>query len=46
MLIARLTGFEGEINWDATRSDGQPRVNGKLNKVVMRIIFGENIYPK
>jgi GDP-L-fucose synthase len=24
-LIARLTGFEGEIRWDDTKPDGQPR---------------------
>jgi GDP-L-fucose synthase len=24
-LIAKLTGFEGEIRWDATKPDGQPR---------------------
>jgi GDP-L-fucose synthase len=24
-LIARLTGFKGEIQWDATKPDGQPR---------------------
>ena len=24
-LIARLVGFEGEIRWDATKPDGQPR---------------------
>jgi len=24
-LIARLTGFKGEIRWDATKPDGQPR---------------------
>lgn len=24
-LIARLTGFDGEIRWDASRPDGQPR---------------------
>jgi GDP-L-fucose synthase len=24
-LIARLTGFEGSIEWDASRPDGQPR---------------------
>jgi GDP-L-fucose synthase len=24
-LIARLTGFQGKIEWDATRPDGQPR---------------------
>ncbi len=24
-LIARLTGFKGRIEWDATRPDGQPR---------------------
>jgi GDP-L-fucose synthase len=24
-LIARITGFDGEIVWDATRPDGQPR---------------------
>ncbi len=25
MLIARLTGFQGEIRWDRTKPDGQPR---------------------
>ena len=24
-LIVRLTGFEGEVRWDATKPDGQPR---------------------
>lgn len=24
-LIAKLTGFEGEIHWDASKPDGQPR---------------------
>jgi GDP-L-fucose synthase len=24
-LIANATGFEGEIEWDATKPDGQPR---------------------
>ena len=24
-LIARLTGFEGKIIWDASKPDGQPR---------------------
>ena len=24
-LIARLCGFQGEIRWDSTRPDGQPR---------------------
>lgn len=24
-LIARLTGFQGQIHWDTTRPDGQPR---------------------
>lgn len=24
-LIARLTGFDGELQWDATKPDGQPR---------------------
>ena len=24
-LIARLTGFQGDIVWDATKPDGQPR---------------------
>jgi len=24
-LIARLSGFEGELRWDATKPDGQPR---------------------
>ena len=25
MLIAKLTGFSGEIRWDASKPDGQPR---------------------
>ena len=25
LLIARLTGFEGEIRWDSSKPDGQPR---------------------
>lgn len=24
-VIARLTGFEGEIRWDTTKPNGQPR---------------------
>jgi len=24
-LIVRLTGFEGDVRWDATKPDGQPR---------------------
>jgi GDP-L-fucose synthase len=24
-MIARLTGFDGEIKWDTTKPDGQPR---------------------
>ena len=24
-LIVKLTGFEGEIRWDTTKPDGQPR---------------------
>jgi GDP-L-fucose synthase len=24
-VIARLTGFAGEIRWDSTKPDGQPR---------------------
>jgi nucleoside-diphosphate-sugar epimerase len=24
-LIVKLTGFEGEIEWDASKPDGQPR---------------------
>ena len=24
-LIAKLTGFEGKINWDTSKPDGQPR---------------------
>ena len=24
-LVARLTGFQGELRWDATKPDGQPR---------------------
>ena len=37
-LIARLTGFKGEIVWDATKPDGQPR--RKLNVDRARTEFG------
>ena len=37
-LIAKLTGFKGEIVWDATKPDGQPR--RKLNVDRARKEFG------
>jgi GDP-L-fucose synthase len=37
-LIARLTGFKGELVWDATKPDGQPR--RKLNVDRARREFG------
>ena len=37
-LIARLTGFKGEIVWDSTKPDGQPR--RKLNVDRARKEFG------
>jgi len=37
-LIGRLTGFEGEIAWDATRPDGQPR--RRLDTSRARQLFG------
>jgi len=37
-LIARLTGFEGEIRWDTTKPNGQPR--RKLNVSRARERFG------
>ena len=37
-LIARLTGFQGEIVWDSTKPDGQPR--RKLNVERARAEFG------
>lgn len=37
-LIAKLTGFKGEIVWDATKPDGQPR--RKLNVERARKEFG------
>ena len=37
-LIAKLTGFKGEIVWDATKPDGQPR--RKLNVDRAREEFG------
>jgi GDP-L-fucose synthase len=36
--IARLTGFNGDIRWDATRPDGQPR--RALNTARAREYFG------
>ena len=37
-MIARLTGFKGEIVWDSTKPDGQPR--RKLNVDRARNEFG------
>jgi GDP-L-fucose synthase len=37
-VIARLTGFEGEIVWDATKPNGQPR--RKLETSRARMLFG------
>jgi GDP-L-fucose synthase len=37
-LIARLTGFEGAIHWDASRPDGQPR--RRLDTDRARAAFG------
>jgi GDP-L-fucose synthase len=37
-LIARLTGFRGEIRWDATKPDGQPR--RRLDVSRARELFG------
>ncbi len=37
-LIGRLTGFEGEITWDSTRPDGQPRRS--LDTSRARELFG------
>ena len=37
-LIARLTGFRGELRWDSTKPDGQPR--RKLNVDRARSEFG------
>jgi GDP-L-fucose synthase len=37
-LIARLTGFEGELAWDASKPDGQPR--RRLDTTRARELFG------
>jgi GDP-L-fucose synthase len=37
-LIARLTGFEGEIRWDTSKPDGQPRRCLDVSKA--RQVFG------
>jgi GDP-L-fucose synthase len=39
-LIARLTGFSGEVHWDASRPDGQPRRS--LDTTRARERFGFN----
>lgn len=37
-LVARLTGFEGELRWDASKPDGQPR--RRLDVTRARQAFG------
>ena len=37
-LIAKLTGFSGEIRWDTTKPDGQPR--RRLNTTRAKMEFG------
>lgn len=37
-LIAKLTGFEGELVWDATKPDGQPR--RRVDATQARELFG------
>ena len=39
-MIARLTGFEGEIKWDTTKPDGQPRRYLDVSRA--KIEFGFN----
>ena len=38
-LIAELTGFEGDIRWDATRPDGQPRRMLDTTRAEQRLEF-------
>lgn len=38
-LIARLTGFEGEIVWDTSKPDGQPRRNLDTSRAEARFGF-------
>ena len=38
-LIAKLTGFEGKITWDASKPDGQPRRCLDTSKAVMEFGF-------
>lgn len=38
-LIAELTGFEGEIRWDATKPDGQPRRALKTSRAAEAFAF-------
>lgn len=38
-IIARLTGFEGEISWDTTKPDGQPRRCLDVSKAKMEFGF-------
>ncbi len=35
--IARLTGFEGELRWDPTKPDGQPRVSLDVSRAHDRL---------
>ncbi|MGH2698224.1 MAG: GDP-L-fucose synthase, partial [Actinomycetota bacterium] len=37
-LIAKLVGFEGELEWDTTRPDGQPRRRVDVTRA--RELFG------
>lgn len=38
-LIARLSGFKGEIVWDASKPDGQPRRSLEVSKAKERLGF-------
>lgn len=46
ILIANLTGFSGEIIWDATKPDGQPRRCVNASKAKREFGFSANISLK
>jgi len=42
-LIAKVTGYEGEIVWDASKPDGQPRRKLNTDKAVREFGFQSQV---
>ena len=43
-MIARLTGFEGEIVWDSNKPNGQPRRKLDTSRAQERFGFGARVF--